>query len=69
MRTIDQTASGPPRRGLARNPIVLSIAMFPPGTYDSLAKKYLGKDKYPYASPDQIGVIFEIEPGKVQAQG
>jgi PPOX class probable F420-dependent enzyme len=36
---------------------------------DSLAKKYLGKDKYPWASPDQIRVIFEIEPGKVQGQG
>jgi PPOX class probable F420-dependent enzyme len=36
---------------------------------DSLAKKYLGKDKYPWASPDQIRVIFEIEPGKVQAHG
>jgi PPOX class probable F420-dependent enzyme len=36
---------------------------------DSLAKKYLGKDKYPFAVPDQVRVIFEIEPGKVQAQG
>jgi PPOX class probable F420-dependent enzyme len=36
---------------------------------DSLAKKYLGVDKYPYAQPDQVRVIFEIEPGKVQAQG
>ena len=36
---------------------------------DSLAKKYLGKDKYPWASPDQIRVIFEIEPGKVQVRG
>jgi hypothetical protein len=26
-------------------------------------------DKYPYASPDQVRVIFEIEPGKVQGQG
>ena len=33
---------------------------------DSLAKKYLGKDKYPWASPDQVRVIFEIEPDKVQ---
>jgi hypothetical protein len=29
----------------------------------------LGKDKYPWASPDQIRVIFEIEPGKVQVMG
>jgi PPOX class probable F420-dependent enzyme len=36
---------------------------------DSLAKKYLGKDKYPWASPDQIRVTFEIEPDKVQVMG
>jgi PPOX class probable F420-dependent enzyme len=36
---------------------------------DSLAKKYLDKDKYPWASPDQIRVIFEIEPDKVQVMG
>ena len=36
---------------------------------DSLSKKYLGMDKYPYAQPDQIRVIFEIEPGKVQVMG
>jgi PPOX class probable F420-dependent enzyme len=36
---------------------------------DSLAKKYLGKDKYPWASPDQIRVTFEIEPSAVQVMG
>ncbi len=36
---------------------------------DSLAKKYLGKDKYPWASPDQIRVIIEIEPSKTQTMG
>jgi PPOX class probable F420-dependent enzyme len=36
---------------------------------DSLAKKYLGKDKYPWAQPAQIRIIFEIEPTAVQAQG
>jgi PPOX class probable F420-dependent enzyme len=36
---------------------------------DSLAKKYLGKDKYPYGQPGEVRVIFEIEPSKVQAQG
>ncbi len=29
---------------------------------DSLAKKYLGKDKYPFAKPGEQRVIFEIEP-------
>jgi PPOX class probable F420-dependent enzyme len=29
---------------------------------DSLAKKYLEKDKYPWARPDEVRVIYEIEP-------
>jgi PPOX class probable F420-dependent enzyme len=36
---------------------------------DSLAKKYLGKDKYPFAQPGQVRVTFEIEPTGVQAHG
>ena len=34
-----------------------------------LAKKYLGKDKYSWAQPGQVGVTFEIEPTAVPAQG
>jgi PPOX class probable F420-dependent enzyme len=29
---------------------------------DSLAKKYLGKDKYPFAQPGEVRVMFEIQP-------
>ena len=36
---------------------------------DSLAKKYLGKDKYPWAQPDQVRVTFEIEPTAVHGNG
>jgi PPOX class probable F420-dependent enzyme len=36
---------------------------------DALAKKYLGKDKYPYARPGEVRVTFEIEPAAVRAQG
>src|SRR5271166_2464676 len=36
---------------------------------ESLAKKYLGKDKYPWAQPGQVRMTFEIEPTAVQAQG
>jgi PPOX class probable F420-dependent enzyme len=32
---------------------------------DSMAKKYLGKDKYPWAKPGEVRVLFEIEPSKV----
>ena len=36
---------------------------------DSLAKKYLGKDKYPFAQPGEVRVLFEIEPTSAQAMG
>ena len=36
---------------------------------DSLAKKYLGKDKYPFSQPGDVRVIFEIEPTSAQAMG
>ena len=36
---------------------------------DSLAKKYLGKDKYPFTRPGEVRVIYEIEPRAVQAMG
>jgi PPOX class probable F420-dependent enzyme len=36
---------------------------------DSLAKKYLGQEKYPYAQPGEIRVIFEIEPRSIHAMG
>ena len=36
---------------------------------DSLTMKYMGKDKYPFASPDVTRVIYEIEPEHVQTMG
>ncbi|MGH7122167.1 MAG: PPOX class F420-dependent oxidoreductase [Acetobacteraceae bacterium] len=36
---------------------------------DRLAKKYLGKDKYPYAQPGEVRVMFEIEPTATQTMG
>jgi PPOX class probable F420-dependent enzyme len=32
---------------------------------DSLAKKYLGKDKYPFAQPGEVRVTYEITPAAV----
>src|SRR5246500_4051825 len=34
---------------------------------DSLAKKYLDKDKYPFSRPGEVRVTFEITPSAVQA--
>jgi PPOX class probable F420-dependent enzyme len=36
---------------------------------DSLAKKYLGKDKYPFAQPGEVRVIYEIEPASASGAG
>jgi PPOX class probable F420-dependent enzyme len=32
---------------------------------DALAKKYLGKDKYPFAQPGEVRIMYEIEPRAV----
>jgi PPOX class probable F420-dependent enzyme len=29
---------------------------------DTLAKKYLGQDKYPWNKPDDVRVLYEVEP-------
>jgi PPOX class probable F420-dependent enzyme len=36
---------------------------------DSLAKKYLGQDKYPYAKPSEVRVMYEIEPTSASGMG
>ena len=36
---------------------------------DALAKKYLGKDKYPFRAPGEVRVIYKIVPKKVSTTG
>lgn len=36
---------------------------------DSLAKKYLGKDKYPFSQPGEVRIMYEIEPLATHAMG
>jgi PPOX class probable F420-dependent enzyme len=36
---------------------------------DALAKKYLGKDKYPYRQHGEVRVIYEIEPIAASVMG
>jgi PPOX class probable F420-dependent enzyme len=36
---------------------------------DSLAKKYLGRDKYPYAKPGEVRIMAEIEPMSASGSG
>jgi hypothetical protein len=36
---------------------------------DRMAKKYLGKDSYPFRSPGEVRVIYKIRPVKVATMG
>ena len=36
---------------------------------DALAKKYLGKDKYPFRQPGEVRVIYKIRPDHVAHGG
>jgi PPOX class probable F420-dependent enzyme len=36
---------------------------------DALAKKYLGKERYPFRSPGEVRVIYKIRPNKVSTSG
>ena len=36
---------------------------------DALAKKYLGKDKYPFAQPGEMRIMYEIEPRAANVMG
>jgi PPOX class probable F420-dependent enzyme len=36
---------------------------------DLLAKKYLGKDKYPFRQPGEVRVLYKIRPEKVTSMG
>jgi PPOX class probable F420-dependent enzyme len=36
---------------------------------DLLAKKYLGKDKYPFRQPGEVRVLYKIRPERVSSMG
>lgn len=36
---------------------------------DALAKKYLGKDRYPFRRPGEVRVVYRIEPDRVSGMG
>jgi PPOX class probable F420-dependent enzyme len=36
---------------------------------DALAKKYLGKGKYPFRQPGEVRVIYKIRPDRVEQMG
>jgi hypothetical protein len=36
---------------------------------DKMAKKYLGKDSYPFRKAGEVRIVVKIEPDKVHANG
>jgi PPOX class probable F420-dependent enzyme len=36
---------------------------------DALAKKYLGKDRYPFRTPGEVRVIYKIRPERISTSG
>ncbi len=36
---------------------------------DKLAKKYLGKDKYPFRQPGEVRVLYKIRPERIATMG
>jgi PPOX class probable F420-dependent enzyme len=36
---------------------------------DKMAKKYLGQDRYPFRTPDEVRVVYKIEPQGIFAMG
>ena len=36
---------------------------------DKMAKKYLGKDNYPFRKPGEVRIVVKIEPDKVHTNG
>lgn len=36
---------------------------------DKMAKKYIGKDRYPFAQPGEVRVLYKIVPDKISAMG
>ena len=36
---------------------------------NALSKKYLGQDKYPFAQPGEVRVMYEIEPTSISVMG
>jgi len=52
-----------------RGPVVGETENGADAHIDSLAKKYLGQDKYPFRRPGEVRVTYVIEPASVHLMG
>jgi PPOX class probable F420-dependent enzyme len=59
----------PYRHVSMRGKIVSSTTEGADAHIDSLAKKYMGKDKYPFRRPEEVRVTYVIEPLSWSAMG
>jgi len=55
------------RRGVREMDLI--VGRFADAHIDKMAKKYLGVDKYPYAKPGEIRVIYKIRPEHTTVMG
>lgn len=58
-------AENPYRQVMIRGKVVENTLEGASEHADSLAKKYLGVDKYPFLQPGEVRVIFKIKPEKI----
>jgi PPOX class probable F420-dependent enzyme len=64
-----QDPDNPYRYVQIRGTVINSTEQGADAHIDSLAKKYLDKDKYPFRQPGEIRVTYEIEPLSAQGMG
>jgi len=59
----------PYRHLLVRGRVVEITEAGADGHIDALARKYLGKDRYPYRQPGEVRVTYKISPERVRGAG
>jgi PPOX class probable F420-dependent enzyme len=52
-----------------RGPVISESENGADAHIDSLAKKYLGQDKYPFRQPGEVRVTYVIEPASIHTNG
>jgi PPOX class probable F420-dependent enzyme len=54
---------------MIRGRVVQTTREGAPAHIDRMARKYLGQEKYPYARPGEVRVLYRIEPESVSTTG
>jgi hypothetical protein len=59
----------PGKDGNTSYPVLTGVRTFALPINGSIAKEYLGKDKFPFPGPGEVRVIYKIRPEKVSTMG